>query len=102
MLNGPCQGSTFTGDFSDTLLVISLVIFMLLQWPISRLLRENTLREGVSGIPYRGEGMALLAIAVSFVSVAAMVAGLSKPPNGAEMAVFCTVGTMALSWRKNR
>ncbi len=70
---------------------------MLLQWPISRLLRENALREGVSGIPCRGEGMALIAIAVSFVTVAPMVAGLSKRPNGAEMAVFRTVGTMALS-----
>ena len=32
--------------------------------------------------------MALIAIAVSFVTVAPMVAGLSKRPNGAEMAVF--------------
>ncbi len=70
---------------------------MLLQWPISRLLRGNALRESVSGIPYRGEGMALIAIVVSFVTVAPMVAGLSKRPNGAEMAVFRTVGTMALS-----
>ena len=46
---------------------------------------------------YRGEGMALIAIAVSFVTVAPMVVGLSKRPNGAEMAVFRTVGTMALS-----
>ena len=70
---------------------------MLLQWPISRLLRGNALRESVSGIPYRGEGMDLIAIAVSFVTVAPMVAGLSKRPNGAKMAVFRTVGTMALS-----
>ena len=70
---------------------------MMLQWPISRLLRGNALHESVSGIPYRGEGMALIAIAVSFVTVAPMVAGLSKRPDGAEMAVFRTVGTMALS-----
>ena len=76
---------------------LALAIFMLLQWPISRLLRGNALRESVSGIPYRGEGMALIAIVVSFVTVAPMVAGLSKHPNGAEMAVFRTVGTMALS-----
>ncbi len=75
---------------------------MRLQWPLSRLLRGNALREGVSGIACRGEGMALIAIAVSFMTVAPMVAGLSKRPNGAEMAVFRTVGTMVLSWRKNR
>ena len=46
--------------------------------------------------------MALIAIAVSFVTVVPMVADLSKRPNGAEMAVFRTVGTIALSWRKNR
>ena len=41
--------------------------------------------------------MALIAIVVSFVTVAPMVAGLSKRPNGAKMAVFRTVGTMTLS-----
>ena len=46
--------------------------------------------------------MALLAIAVSFVTVVPMIVGLSKHPNGAEMAVLGTMGTMALSWRKNR
>ncbi len=88
--------------FGIITLVISLAIFVLLQWPILRLLRGNALREGDSGIACRGEGMALIAIAVSFMTVAPMVAGLSKRPNGAEMAVFRTVGTMVLSWRKNR
>ncbi len=57
----------------------------------------NALREDVSGIPCRGEGMALIAIVLSFAIVAPMVAGLSKRPNGAKMAVFRTVGAMALS-----
>ena len=41
--------------------------------------------------------MALIAIAVSFMTVAPRVADLSKRPNVAKMAVFRTVGTMALS-----
>jgi hypothetical protein len=54
------------------------------------------LPERLSGIPYRGEGMVLIAIAVFFASVAARVVGLPKRSNEAEMAVFHLVGAMVL------
>ena len=64
------------------------MIFMLLQWPVSLVLKGKVLPERLSGVPYSGEGMALIAIAVFFASVAARVIGLPKRPNEAEMAVF--------------
>ena len=70
---------------------------MLLQWPVSRVLRGNALPERISGIPYRGEGMALIAIALFFATVAPMVIGLSKRPNGVKMTVFHPVDAMVLS-----
>jgi len=77
-------------------LAISLAIFMLLPWPVSHVLRGKALPERPSGIPYRGEGMVLIAIAVFFASVAARVVGLPKRSNEAEMAVFHLVGAMVL------
>ena len=84
-------------NFHPRVLVISLAIFMPLQWPISRELRGNALPERIIGIPCRGEAMALIAIAMSFATVTPMGVGLSKRPNGAKMAVFHPIGAMAFS-----
>jgi hypothetical protein len=83
--------------FFNNLLGISLAIFMLLLWPILCILRGNTLSERISGIPCTGEGRAMMAIAMSFVTAVPMIIGLSKRLDEAKMAVFRLVGVMSLS-----
>lgn len=90
------QPSSFDASFAAAL-VISLAIFMLLQWPISGVLRGNALPERISGIPCRGEGMVLMAIAMSFETTVPMVTGLPKRLNEAKIAVFHLVSAMSLN-----